>query len=161
MLQREVAALDPTLPLFGVGPLERNLRGQSATGRFGSLTLGVFSAVALLLAAVGIYGVVAFVVGRSRREIAIRMALGARAESVLRLILRGGLALAAAGVVLGVAGGVVMGRALASQLFGVSPTDPLTFAGVAAVVLLVAAAATYLPARRATRVAPQQALRAE
>jgi predicted permease len=161
MLQREVAALDPSLPLFQVRQLSSDLRTQSATGRFGSLTLAVFSAVALLLAAVGIYGVVAFVVGRSRREIAIRMALGARAGSVVHLILRGGFLLAIAGVAIGVASGTLVSRVLRDQLFGVASTDPLTFAAVALLVLLVATAAAYLPARRATRVAPQQALRAE
>ncbi|MEP6690786.1 MAG: ABC transporter permease, partial [Gemmatimonadaceae bacterium] len=147
-LQKEVASLDPSLPLFAVQPLSDGLRGQSATGRFGSLTLGVFSIVALVLSGVGIYGVVAFVVGRSRREIAIRMALGARGGSVLALIVRGGLALAAAGVAVGLGGSAIMSRALASQLFGVKPTDPLTIAAVSLLVMLVALAATAIPARR-------------
>lgn len=160
-LQREVAALDPSLPLFLVRELSSDVRTQSATGRFGSLTLAVFSIVALILAAIGIYGVVAFVVGRSRREIAIRMALGARATSVVQLILRGGLLLTIAGVAIGVVGAAAALRVLRDQLFDVTPTDPLTFAAVALLVLIVAAAATYLPARRATRVEPQRALRGE
>ncbi|HET7552132.1 MAG TPA: ABC transporter permease [Gemmatimonadaceae bacterium] len=160
-LQREVAALDPSLPIYDVRQLSSDLRTQSATGRFGSLTLGVFSAVALILAAIGIYGVVAFVVGRSRREIAIRMALGARATSVVRLILRGGLLLTTAGVLLGVAGAFATSRVLRDQLFEVSATDPITFSSVALLVLLVALSATYLPARRATRVEVQRVLREE
>jgi predicted permease len=160
-LQREVAALDPSLPIFDVRQLTSDIREESATGRFGSLTLAVFSTVALILAAIGIYGVVAFVVGRSRREIAIRMALGARAASVVQLILRGGLLLTVAGLVLGIAGAFAASRVLRDQLFDVSATDPLTFSAVALLVLLVALAAAYLPARRATRVEPQKALRAE
>ena len=160
-LQREVAALDPSIPIFNVRQLTSDVREQSATGRFGSLTLAVFSTVALILAAIGIYGVVAFVVGRSRREIAIRMALGARATSVVRLILRGGLLLTIAGVALGLAGAFAASRVLRDQLFDVTATDPLTFTAVALLVLLVALAAAYLPARRATRVEPQTALRGE
>jgi predicted permease len=160
-LQREVAALDPSLPIFNVRQLTSDVRAQSATGRFGSLTLAVFSTVALILAAIGIYGVVAFVVNRSRREIAIRMALGARAGTVVTLILRGGLLLTAAGLALGIAGAFATSRVLRDQLFEVSTTDPLTFGAVALLVLLVALSATYLPARRATRVAPQSALRGE
>jgi predicted permease len=160
-LQREVAALDPSLPIFNVRQLTSDIRAQSATGRFGSLTLSVFSTVALVLAAIGIYGVVAFVVSRSRREIAIRMALGARASTVVTLILRGALLLTAAGLLLGIAGAFATSRVLQDQLFEVSATDPLTFGGVALLVLLVALSATYLPARRATRVAPQSALRGE
>lgn len=161
VLQREVAALDPSLPIFDVRQLTSDIRAQSATGRFGSLTLSVFSAVALILAAIGVYGVVAFVVSRSRREIAIRMALGARAGAVVTLILRGGLLLTIAGVGLGLIGAVGASRVLSDQLFDVSTTDPLTFGAVALLVLLIALTATYLPARRATRIAPQSALRGE
>ena len=160
-LQREVASLDPSLPIFDARQLSSDLRAQSATGRFGSLTLAVFSTVALILAAIGIYGVVAFVVGRSRREIAIRMALGARAASVVQLILRGSLLLTLAGLVLGIAGAFATSRVLRDQLFDVSTTDPITFVAVALLVLLVALSATYLPARRATRVEVQRALREE
>jgi ABC-type transport system, involved in lipoprotein release, permease component len=160
-LQREVASLDPSLPIFDARQLSSDLRAQSATGRFGSLTLAVFSTVALILAAIGIYGVVAFVVGRSRREIAIRMALGARAASVVQLILRGSLLLTLAGLVLGSAGAFATSRVLRDQLFDVSTTDPITFVAVALLVLLVALSATYLPARRATRVEVQRALREE
>lgn len=160
-LQREVAALDPSLPIFNARQLTSDIRAQSATGRFGSLTLSVFSTVALILAAIGIYGVVAFVVSRSRREIAIRMALGARAGAVVTLILRGGFLLTLGGLALGIAGAFVTSRVLRDQLFEVSTTDPLTFAAVALLVLLVALSATYLPARRATRVPPQSALREE
>jgi putative ABC transport system permease protein len=160
-LQREVGALDPSLPIFDVRQLSSDLRTQSATGRFGSLTLAVFSTVALVLAAVGIYGVVAFVVGRSRREIGIRMAVGARADTVVTLIHRGALLLTSAGLLLGLAGTFATSRLLRDQLFDVSTTDPLTFTAGALLVLLVALSATYIPARRATKVEPQSALRGE
>jgi putative ABC transport system permease protein len=161
MLRREVAALDAGLPLFRVQPLATALRQQTATGRFASLVLGLFSGVALLLAAVGIYGVLSFLVGLSRREIAIRMALGATSSRVMAATIGRGVALAAAGLVVGIALAALTTDVLSAQLFGVEPTDPLTFAGVSLVLLLVAVAAAWVPASRATRVDPQMTLRSE
>jgi ABC-type antimicrobial peptide transport system permease subunit len=161
VIRSALAQVDASLPVYDVRPLVGVLRQQSATGRFGSIVLTAFSAAALLLAAVGIYGVVAFVVGLSRREIAIRMALGARAEGVRSLIVRNGLTLVATGVGLGLLGALALTRVLASQLVGVGATDPLTLGAVSLTVLVVALAASWLPARRAARVDPVVAMRAE
>jgi putative ABC transport system permease protein len=161
MLRDAVAAIDPQLAVYAVRPLADRLRQQSATARFGSLVLGGFSAAAVVLAAIGIYGVIAFAVGLSRREIAIRIALGATRGSVSGLIVRNGMTLVLAGVVLGLAGSSLATRALAAQLFGVTPADPVTFALVTTLVVLVALLASYAPARRAARLDPQVALRAE
>ena len=160
-LRAAVAAIDPLLPIYAVRPLADGLRRQSATARFGSLVLGAFSTVAVLLAAIGIYGVIAFVVSLSRREIAIRMALGATRNRVSGLIVRNALALVGAGVAAGLVVSSSATRVLESQLFGVSATDPLTFALVSGVVLLVALLASYLPARRAAGLDPQLALKSE
>jgi predicted permease len=160
-LRREVLALDPGLPIFNVDLLGTQLRRQTATARFGSFVLTAFGSVALLLAAIGIYGALAFLVSLGRREIAIRMALGATTSAVLRRVVSQGAALAIAGLILGLLGARIATRAIGSQLFGVSPTDPATFVTVGALMLLVALAASYLPARRATRVDPQLALKGE
>jgi putative ABC transport system permease protein len=161
LLRQSVAALDPTLPLFRVRPLAELLGQQTATARFGSLMLLVFSSVALLLAAIGLYGVIAFVVSLSRREIAIRMALGAEAATVRRLVVRNAMTLVAGGVVAGLAAAGLAAGVLSNQLFGVAPRDPVTFALVPLAVLLVAFLASYIPARRAAQVEPQLALKSE
>ena len=161
LMRREVSALDAGLPIFDVRPLSKLLEQQTGTGRFGSLVLAVFSSVALLLAAVGIYGVLAFVVSRSAREIAIRMALGASGSSVLRLMVRHGMTLVGVGLILGLLGAALATGALSSQLFNVSPTDPATFAGISLVLIAVSLLATYIPARRATKIDPQRALKGE
>jgi ABC-type antimicrobial peptide transport system permease subunit len=127
----------------------------------GSVTMTIFAMVALLLAAVGIYGVMAFAVSQRTQEIGIRMALGARALDVLKLILRNGMFLAAIGAVIWLGGAFAITRFMSSLLFGVSPTDVLTFGLVTAGLLLVALLACYLPARRATKVDPLVALRYE
>ena len=161
VLRRAVAAIDPTLPLFQVRPLADVVVLQTATARFGSLMLLVFSSVALTLAAIGLYGVIAFVVSNSRREIAIRMALGAEAASVRRLVVRNAMTLVAAGVVTGLVAAGLAAGVLSNQLFGVRPRDPMTFGLVPIAVLMVAFIASYLPARRAAAVEPQLALKSE
>jgi putative ABC transport system permease protein len=123
--------------------------------------LAAFAAAALLLAALGIYGVVSYAVSRREREIGVRMALGAQAADVLRMVLREGLRLSLIGVGCGIAAALLLARLLHAFLYGVSPTDPLTYALVAILLALVAALASLLPARRATRVDPVVALRAE
>ena len=160
-LREALAAVDPAIPLFAVRPLADALRAQSAGARFGSTVLASLAAVALFLAGIGIYGIIAFVVGLSRREIAIRMALGAESREVLRLVVRNGMALAAAGTTLGLLGAAFGARALASQLVGVRTVDPLTFGATALAVLAVALLASVVPARNAARVDPQLALKTE
>jgi len=158
-IQREVSAIDPGLPLFDVEPMSDLVARQTATSRFGSTVLASFSVIALVLASIGVYGVLAFVIGLSRREIAIRLALGATQSRVVRLIVRQGMTLVAVGVALGLVGAYYATSALSTQLFGVTATDPLTFFVVPLVLAIVAFGATYLPSRAAARIDPQQALR--
>jgi putative ABC transport system permease protein len=161
VLQAQVAAIDPLLPLYLVQPLGDAVRTQNAAPRFGSLVLGVFSALALVLSAIGVYGVIAFVVGLSRREIAIRLALGADGRKVLGVVMANGMTLVLGGVALGIVGARLGAGVLASQLYGVPVTDTGTFIGVTAVVTLVAGLACWLPARRAAAVEPQTVLKGE
>jgi putative ABC transport system permease protein len=129
--------------------------------RAGAFLVGLFSAVGLLLAAMGLYGVIAYAVTRRTREIGIRLALGAEPGGVLRLVMRQGLTLAAAGWVVGVAMAVVVAQVLAAQLYGISAGDPVAWGGAAVVLLGVAMLANALPARRAARIDPAVALRIE
>ena len=153
-------ALSPDVPVR-ISTFEIEMRGWLADRRSLLLLLGLFAAAALALAAVGIYGVVAFSVARRTQEIGIRMALGAQRGDVLRLVLGQGARLAAAGVAAGIAASFAVTRLLSSLLFGVRSTDPATFAGVAALLALVALLASYIPARRAMRLDPNAALRYE
>lgn len=129
--------------------------------RFLTELLGVFSLTALILASVGIYGVISYSVAQRTREFGVRMALGAGTADVLRLVLGRGLRLTLGGLLIGLIGAVALTRFMSALLFGVTPTDPVTFVIVPAVLALVALAASYLPARRATRVDPLNALRYE
>jgi ABC-type antimicrobial peptide transport system permease subunit len=132
-----------------------------ATRRYALVLAGAFAASALALAATGLYGVVAYVAAQRRRELGVRVALGARAADVRRLVLGRGLAPAALGLAAGLAGALAAGRVLAAQLYGVRPTDPATFAAVAALLAAVAVAAAWAPARRAARTDPAEVLRAD
>ncbi|MGH9388276.1 MAG: FtsX-like permease family protein, partial [Vicinamibacteria bacterium] len=160
-LNEDVWSLDPDLPVSAVRPLEADLDEAVASEKFVLVALGAFAFLALALAAVGTYGVLSCAAGERRREIAIRMALGARPASVKHALVGRALLLAGAGIVLGGTAAWLLGSYLQSFLFGVSAHDPLAF-GVSAVVLVATAlAASYLPARRASRADPGSTLRAE
>jgi putative ABC transport system permease protein len=160
-VRAQVRAVDPEQPLYHVATLEQVLSESLAPRRFNMLLLGIFAGIALALATVGIYGVMAFSVTQRTHEIGIRMALGAERRNVLGLIVRQGLRLTLFGVVLGVAGAWALTSFLASFLFGVAPRDPATFALVSLALVAVSILACYIPARRATRVDPMVALRYE
>ena len=156
-----IREVDPGLAVFAVEPLQETVARSLSQRRFTMLILGIFAALALTLAAVGVHGVLSYGVLQRTREIGIRMALGARPSSVLRLIVGQGVLLAAVGVALGLAGAVALTRVLTTLLFGVTPTDSPTLAVVVLVLIGSAVLASYLPARRAMRVDPSVALRVE
>jgi putative ABC transport system permease protein len=156
-----VREVDPEQPISRVQTMEELVNRDLGPRRFSMALLGLFAALALVLAAVGIYGVMSFDVARRSREIGVRMALGAEASGVLRLILGQGMRLTAMGVVLGVAGSLFLTRLINSQLYGVGAMDPLTMATVVVILVSVAGIASLVPARRATRVDPSEAMRAD
>ncbi len=156
-----VREVDPALPVFDMEPMSDAVAGSLARPRFLSLLLGAFSAIALALAAVGIYGVMAYSVAQRAQEIGVRMALGARSSDVLKLVLGQVTKLAAVGIGLGLVGAFALTRVMSTLLFETSVTDPLTFAAVVALLAVVAWLACYIPARRATKVDPLVALRCE
>ena len=158
-LQRIVQELDPALAIFGVEPLDHTMSRNVSEQRFTMVVLAAFAGLGLLLAAVGVYGVISYGVAQQRREIGIRLALGADPRGVVRGLVGEGIALALAGTILGVALALGVTRVLRALLFDVTPTDPVTFVAVSGLLLVVALLASYLPARRATRVAPVEALR--
>jgi putative ABC transport system permease protein len=160
-VRREVAALDPDLAVANLRTLERVVAESVGDRRFTMLLLGLFGAVALALAAIGIYGVTAYGVAQRTREMGIRLALGAAPGAVRSLVVGEGVRLALIGLAAGLALALAGARALRSQLYGIGSADPATYVGLSAVLLLVAVLATYLPARRATRVDPAITLRAE
>jgi macrolide transport system ATP-binding/permease protein len=160
-VREEARRLDPHLPVFEVKTLNEHMRLSLFPARVAAALLGGFGLLALLLAAVGVYGVMSYAVARRAREFGIRLALGAQARDVLRLALRGGLLMTLAGVLVGFAAALAVTRLLAGVLYGVSATDPLTFAAVALLLTGVALLACYVPARRATKVDPMVALRYE
>jgi ABC-type antimicrobial peptide transport system permease subunit len=153
--------VDPEQPVFGVMSMDRVIENASAERRVSMVLLLLFAAIALLLSGLGIYGVMAYTTNQRRHEIGIRLALGAGGSDVLRLVVGQGMRLVLIGLVAGLLGAWVLSRVLASQLFGISAQDPLTYASVAVMLGLVALAATWLPARRATRVDPMISLRSE
>jgi predicted permease len=160
-LQQAVRNLDAGLPLFRGRPLEESVRRQTSTARFVASLLTMFSGAALLLAAIGLYGLIAYVVGLSRREIAIRLALGADRRGVAWLIVRNGMMLVAVGVAAGAAGAFAAARAIQDQLFQTAGADPAIYLPVAALLVVVALLASLTPTRRALRENPHEALRAE
>jgi putative ABC transport system permease protein len=152
---------DPALAVFGREAFDETVARSVSERRFTMHVLGLLAVVALMLAAVGIHGVLSYTVVQRTREIGIMMALGAQPRRVLRLVVREGMTLAVAGAALGAIGAWLLTRLISTLLYGVTPTDPITFAGVIVTLCLVAFAASYLPARRATRVDPAVALRGE
>jgi len=157
----EILSIDKSVPIFDVKTMEARSAAATSRTRFNALLLGMFSGLALVLAAVGIYGVMNYAVSGRTREIGIRMALGAQPKNVLGLVMRDGIVVTVAGIALGVGGALVATRVLGSQLYGVGTTDLLTFTGVSILLSAVSLAASYLPARRAMRVDPMIALRYE
>jgi putative ABC transport system permease protein len=159
--QREIQAIDPEQPVADVRTMESWLADSVGRARFSAMLLGVFAAVALALATVGIYGVISYSVTQRTHELGIRMALGASASDILRLVLGQGLVLAGLGLAAGLLGAFALTRLMRSLLYEVSTTDPLTYAGLSLFLLAVALLACYVPARRATKVDPMEALRYE
>jgi predicted permease len=160
-VRQAVWSVDPQQPVIDVLTMEQILDKEVWQRRVQGTLLTVFAALALLLAAVGLYGVLAHSVGERMPEFGLRMALGASPAGLLGAVIGRGLALVAAGLIVGLAGALALSHLIAAFLFGVAPTDPATYAAVAAVLLLTAAIASYLPARRAMRVDPALALRQE
>ncbi len=156
-----IRAIDPALPVADALPMDTLVADSVAGDRFTTVLLGVFGALAVGLAAIGIYGVMSYAVSQRTREIGLRMALGAEGRDVLSMVTRDALRLSAAGVVIGLAATAAATRGLARMLFGVSADDPLTYLAVAAVMVATALAASYFPARRAARIDPMTALRME
>lgn len=160
-VRREVHALNKDLPVYDVKSLRERITESTSKARFSAMLLMVFACIALVLAAIGIYGVMSYMVAQRTREIGIRMALGAHAANVRALVLRRGLLLTSVGISIGAAVALATTRILAAMLYQVKPDDPLTFAFMTGILGVVALLATYIPARRATRVDPMTALRAE
>ena len=160
-LRAAVRELDPELPIYNVRTMEDLLAGVLARARFTALSLAAFALLSLLLAAVGIYGVMAYATQQRAREIGIRIALGADRLGVPRMVVRQGMTLVGLALALGAVGGVALSRLLRTLVFNLSTTDPATFAAMAVLLTLTGLVACWLPARRATRVDPMMALRTE
>ena len=160
-IKKEIRELDPDLPIYNVRTMDDRVQESLARRRFSMVMLGLFAALALALATIGIYGVMAYIVNQGTREIGIRMALGATQRNILGLIVRQGMVLALTGVAIGLAGAFALTRLMRSLLFGVRSRDPLTFVAIAALLALIALLASYIPARRAARIDPMVSLRCE
>ena len=160
-VKSELRNLDADLPMYYVRTMRQRVDESLARRRFSMLLLGVFASVALALATIGIYGVMAYLVNQGAREIGIRMALGATQRDILSLVVRQGMALAFSGVTIGLMGAFLLTRLIRSLLFGVQATDPLTFVGISVLLALIALLASYIPAQRAARIDPMVSLRCD
>jgi predicted permease len=160
-LREQVQLINPELPVFGARTLGDVVNASLSERRFSVQMVGLFALTALLLAGLGIYGVISYIVSERTHEIGIRLALGAQSRNILRMVLRQGLLLAISGAAVGLICALIVSHLMAGLLYGVRPTDPLTFAGVALLLIGVALLACYIPARRAIRVDPLVALRHE
>jgi putative ABC transport system permease protein len=160
-VRREVNSVDPDLALARIRTMDQLMSQSLGQSRYRGVLLGIFAVIALTLAAVGIYGVIAYAVSRRTREIGIRMALGARKLDIFKMVVGHGMILSLIGVVIGLAASLMLTRYLSSLLYGVSSTDPMTFTSVVLLLITVALSACSIPARRATRVDPINALRQE
>jgi predicted permease len=157
----EIHETDPTVAVYEVRTMEDRLYSSLARQRFSTTMLGAFAIFALILAAVGVYGVMSYLVTQSQHDLGLRVALGAQRGNILAMVLRQGMSLAAVGIAAGLAGALALTRVMSSLLYGVSATDALTFSLVAMLLAAIAAVAVYVPARRATTVDPMVALREE
>lgn len=160
-VRQEVSALERNIPLYDVRTMDQRLAGTVAARRFNLVLLAIFAVLAVTLAGMGLYGVLAYGVNERTREIGVRMALGAHRRRVLALVIRQGVTLASAGIAIGVLLAFACSRLLRSSLFGVTTNDPVTYVAIPLLLIVVALLSSYLPARRATRVDPLVALRAE
>ncbi|HKC85430.1 MAG TPA: FtsX-like permease family protein, partial [Blastocatellia bacterium] len=160
-IRREIHSLDPQLPLYNVRPMERIIDDSVAAQRLSTLLFGGFAALALAMAAIGIYGVMSYAVAQRTHEIGIRVALGARTRDVLKLVVTQGMKPALAGIAIGLAASFGLTRLMKSLLFDVSATDPLTFVVITLLLTAIGLLACWIPARRATKVDPMAALRTE
>jgi putative ABC transport system permease protein len=160
-LRRTVAEVDPEVAVFDIETMQARLDQTVNSERFWMRALGIFATLALVLAVIGIYGVVSYAVGQRTHEIGVRMALGAQRTDVLGMVIRQGMVTTVVGVIVGVLGAVAATRLISSQLYGVEATDPATFVTVSLVLVGISVLASYVPARRATRVDPLIALRSE
>src|SRR5215471_17052500 len=157
----EMRNLDPDLPMYYVRTMEQRVNESLARRRFSTLLLGIFASVALALATIGIYGVMAYLVSQGTRELGIRIALGASQHNIVSLVVRQGMALAFSGVMLGLAAAFLLTRLIQSLLYGVQATDPITFAGISLLLAMIALVASYIPAQRAARIDPLISLRCD
>jgi putative ABC transport system permease protein len=160
-IRRQVASLDKNTPIYHVETLDQYFAQSVAAPRFITLLLSGFAGLALLLASVGIYGVISYIAVQRTHEVGIRMALGAQKGEIIRTVVAKGLVPALAGLAIGIGGALRLTRLLSSLLYGVSPADPLTFAVVSVILIGVALLACYIPARRAAKVDPMVSLRYE
>jgi len=160
-IRHQIGTMDRDLPIYNIRTMEEVLSGTLAQPRLSLMLLSVFALIALIMAMIGVYGVMSFTVSQRTREIGIRMALGAQQRDVLKMVIEQGLWLVLLGIGIGVAGALGLTRVMKSLLFGVSATDPVTFAVIPLILAAVAILACYLPARRATKVDPMIALRIE